>query len=145
MEVSIEVTHFGQLNIVFGWVWIVLGILSGSLIGMWAFDGPFKPPRNHKNYDDLSRRLVRLAHIACFMLPLICVVYGMHIDNALLPDNLKLVGSYGMIICMIGVPTLLVAASFKIEFKYLEVIPVSAGIVSFMIMAWGQYQTYINL
>ena len=138
------VTEFGKLNVAFGWIWMVLGILSGSLLSCWAFDGPFPTPKNHEDYNNLPRRLVRLAHIAFFMLPLICVVYGMHIDQAILSDNLKYIGSICMIICMVGVPTLLIAASFKLAFKYLEVIPVTAGIIAFVLMAYGQYLLYMQ-
>lgn len=134
-------TDIGQLNIVFGWIWMVLGITSGSIIGMWAFNGPLPTPPTHEDYASLERRLVRLAHIAFFALPLICVVYGMHIDNIPLSEGLKKMGSISMIICMIGVPTLLIAASLKHVFKYLEVIPVSAGFLALCIMAYGQYLT----
>ena len=133
-------TNIGQINIIFGWVWIVLGITSGAIIGMWAFNGPLPTPKNHENYTTLERRLVRLAHIAFFMLPLICIVYGMHIDQAELSFEMKKFGAYNMIICTIGVPLLLLAASFVHAFKYLEVIPVSAGIVALCIMAYGQLQ-----
>ncbi len=137
-------TYFGQLNIVFGWVWMVLGIISGSIIGMWAFAGPLPAPRKHKDYADLSRRLVRLAHIAMFALPMISILYGMFIDQAILSDDLKHCGSICMIICMIGIPTFLILASFKIAFKYFEVIPVGAGMVALFIMAYGQYLKYLT-
>lgn len=138
-------TNFGALNIVWGWCWMVLGILSGSLLGMWSFAGPMPTPKGHEDYANLPRRLVRLAHIAFFMLPLICVAYGMFIDKAVLSEQMKQIGSICMIICMIGVPLLLIAASFKIIFKYFEAIPVTAGIIALMIMAYGQYQYYLTL
>ncbi|MBL7665786.1 MAG: hypothetical protein JNM93_11685 [Bacteriovoracaceae bacterium] len=137
-------TTIGQLNIVFGWVFIVLGILSGSVLGMWSFDGPMPAPKNHTNYVDLSRRLVRLAHIAMFMLPVINILYGMFIDSALLTPQLKQIGSISMIICMIGVPFFLILASFKNIFKYCEAVPVSAGILGLMLMAWGQFNLYLS-
>lgn len=136
-------TNIGQLNIIWGWVWMVLGITSGAILGMYAFGGPLPPPKTHTNYDDLPRRLVRLAHIAFFMLPLISIVYGMHIDQTMLSVEMKTLGSYSFIVCMIGVPTLLIAASFKNIIKYLEIIPVSAGFVALILMAWGKIQ-YIN-
>lgn len=128
----------GQMNIMMGWITMVLGILSGSILGLWAFNGPAPLPKGHEQYDSLPRRLVRLAHIAFFALPLICIVYGMHIDAAHLSLTLKQVGSWCMIICMLGVPTLLIGASFYLPIKYLEVIPVSCGFVALSIMAYGQ-------
>ncbi len=130
-------TEFGQLNVLWGWIWMVLGIASGSILGMWAFAGPLPTPNGHSTYDELPRRLVRLAHIALFMLPLINIAYGQYIDQLPFTDQVKMIGSYGMIICMIGVPTLLIGASFYLPLKYLEVIPVSAGFVALAIMSYG--------
>jgi hypothetical protein len=132
-------THYGQLNIHLGWISIVLGILTGSILGMWSFAGPFKAPKGHQNYTDLPRRLNRLAHIAFFMLPLISIVLGEHIDAIPLSDTLKIVASYCWLVCMWGVPVFLTLASFYLPFKYLEVIPVSCGTISLFIMAYGNY------
>ncbi|MBN8538620.1 MAG: hypothetical protein J0M15_16345 [Deltaproteobacteria bacterium] len=132
-------TQYGQLNIHLGWITIVLGIITGSIHGMWAFSGPFKAPKGHKDYADLPRRLNRLAHIAFFMLPLISVVYGQHLDLIPVADNLKVIASYCWIVCMWGVPVFLTLASFYLPFKYFEVIPVSCGMVSLFIMAYGHF------
>jgi hypothetical protein len=137
-------TTIGQLNIYWGWIWMVLGIASGSLIGMWAFAGPMKAPPNHREYDSLQRRMVRLAHIAMFMLPLINISYGHHIDLIPLEDSWKTIGSYGMIICMIGVPTFLIGASFYLPIKYLEVFPVGAGFLALAIISYGNFLLLIQ-
>jgi hypothetical protein len=138
-------TNYGMLNITLGWITIVLGILSGSVIGLWSFAGPFKTPKGHHNYTDLPRRLNRLAHIACFMLPLISVVYGMHIDTLMISPELKMWGCYCWLCCMWGVPLFLFMASFYLPFKYLEVIPVSAGTFALFVMAYGNYLKLMSL
>jgi hypothetical protein len=43
-----------------------------------------------------------------------------------------------MIVLMIGIPTFLILASYKIIFKYLNIIPVTAGFIGLGIMAYGQ-------
>ncbi len=134
----------GQLNIFLGWLWILMGITSGSIIGMWSFAGPFKTPRNFERYDDLPRRMTRLAHVACFMLPIINILYGEYLDAVPLSVDLKLMGSYSMLVLMFGIPTFLLAASYKIILKYLNVIPVSAGFVGLGIMAYGQWLKFIG-
>lgn len=136
-------THYGELNIATGWIFISLGITTGSILGMWSFAGPFPTPRGHHHYTDLPRRLNRLAHIACFMLPLISIVYGQYLDQAALSDTLKLVGSYGMLTCMIGVPLFLFLASFYLPFKYLEVIPVGAGTIALYLMSWAHLKAFL--
>ena len=132
-------SQFGQIYIHLGWITIVLGIITGAIIGMWSFGGPFPTPKGHHDYADLPRRLNRLAHIALFMLPLISIVYGQHIDAIPVADNLKMIGSYCWLVCMYGVPLFLFLASFYLPFKYLEVIPVSCGMISLFIMAYGHY------
>lgn len=132
-------TQYGLLNIHLGWITIVLGIISGSIIGLWSFAGPFPTPKGHHNYTDLPRRLNRLSHIAMFMLPLISIVYGQHIDAIPVSNQLKMIGSYCWLVCMWGVPLFLTLASFYLPFKYFEVIPVSCGTVSLFIMAYGHY------
>ena len=132
-------TTYGALNITWGWITMVLGILTGSIIGLWAFSGPFKPPKSHTNYTDLPRRMVRLGHIALFALPMISILYGQYIDAVPLSDSMKMVGSYFWLICMWGVPLFLFLGSKWLPFKYAEVIPVSCGTVSLFIMAYGQF------
>lgn len=123
---------------------MLLGIITGSILGMWSFDGPFKAPRGHENYNDLPRRLNRLAHIACFMLPIISILYGNYIDRSGLSDTLKELGSICMLICMIGVPLLLFLASLKQFFKYLEIIPVTCGLIALSLMSWAHLRFLFN-
>ena len=138
-------TNYGQLNIVTGWIFISLGITTGSILGMWSFAGPFRPPKGHTNYTDLPRRLNRLAHIACFMLPLISIVYGQYLDHVPLADSLKHVASYCMLTCMVGVPLFLFLASFWLPFKYFEVVPVSAGTLAFYLMSWANLKIFLGI
>jgi hypothetical protein len=123
---------------------MVLGILSGATIGLWAFAGPFPTPKGHTNYTDLPRRMVRLGHIALIALPMINILYGQYIDSIPLSDSIKMIGSRGMIICMIGVPLFLFLGSLYLPFKYVEVIPVSAGFIALAIMSYGHYLLLIQ-
>lgn len=129
--------EIGQLNIALGWMVMVFGIVTGSILGMYAFAGPFRPPKGHEHYGALPRRMFRLAHIAYVALPMISILYGQHIDSANLSDELKRLGSYAMILGMIGVPTLLIPAAYWNPIKYLEVIPVTAILLALGLMAWG--------
>ena len=129
----------GKANIFAGWLTMWLGILSGAVIGLYAFAGPFPTPPGHREYGDLPRRMVRLGHIALIALPLINIVYGWHIDSIPLAESTKLLGSRGMIVCMVGVPLFLFLGSVWPIFKYVEAIPVTAGFVGLAIMSYGHY------
>lgn len=134
----------GQLCIAAGWIFISMGITTGSILSAWSFAGPFKAPKGHTNYADLPRRLNRLAHIACFMLPLIGIVYGQHLDLLQISDTWKLAAAYSWLTCMVGVPLTLFCASFWTPFKYLAIIPVSAGSFSLYLISWENLKLFLN-
>lgn len=138
-----ETTHFGQINVALGWVWMILGITTGSIIGMYAFNGPMKAPRGHEDYSSLPRRLMRLGHIAFFALPMISILYGLSIDHAPISDQMKQIGSLSFLGCMIGLPVLLCVASFKESVKFLTPIPVLSGFIGLGIICWGFLRTII--
>lgn len=134
-------TQFGQLNIVSGWIFISMGITTGMILSAWSFAGPFPSPKGHKEYGDLPRRLNRLAHIACFMLPLISIVFGQYLDQTFYSDSIKQLMSWCMVICMVGVPLFLFLASMWLPFKYAAQIPVTTGAIALYLMSWH----YINV
>ena len=52
-----------QLNLAFAWLWMLVGFISGMLLGMGFHKAGWLG-----GYDSLQRRLYRLGHIACFAL-----------------------------------------------------------------------------
>lgn len=138
-------TLYGPLMTACGWVFISLGITTGSILSAWSFDGPFKAPKGHTDYGQLPRRLNRLAHIACFMLPLITIVYGQYIDGLAISDTLKWVACWGMLTCMVGVPTFLFLASFYLPWKYVAGIPVTTGTIALYIISWAHLKILFGM
>ncbi|MBP1132041.1 hypothetical protein JOE25_003637 [Serratia sp. PL17] len=130
--------NLSEMLIAFGWGGIVVGIMMGGLMGMYAFKGPFRAPKGHENYTDLNRRMLRLAHIAFIMLPLISMLYGMNIDTLQVPYVYKYYAAICMVILSVGIPVLLIAACFYLPFKYIQVIPFSCGMFALVVMAVGK-------
>ncbi|WP_445496250.1 CorA family divalent cation transporter [Photorhabdus sp. SF281] len=130
--------NLSEILIVFGWGGIIVGIMMGGLMGMYAFKGPFRAPKGHENYTDLNRRMLRLAHIAFIMLPLISMLYGMNIDDLQVPYIYKYYATICMMILSIGIPVLLIASCFYLPFKYVQVIPFSCGMFALVVMAVGR-------
>jgi len=54
---------------------IGLSMAAGAVAGAWSFGGPVAPPAGLESYDSLPRRLLRLAHIAAIMLPVLNLLY----------------------------------------------------------------------
>ena len=71
----------GAKNVKGGLVLVSLGLLAGLAMSLYAFEPIVRPPASFEHYDDLPRRLLRLAHIAAVALPLMNVVLGGWIDR----------------------------------------------------------------
>ncbi|AEF44276.1 hypothetical protein ACUTQW_16370 [Serratia sp. TSA_7] len=130
--------NLSEMLIAFGWGGIVVGIMMGGLMGMYAFKGPFRAPKGHENYTDLNRRMLRLAHIAFIMLPLISMLYGMCLDTLQVPYVYKYYAAICMVILSVGIPVLLIASCFYLPFKYIQAIPFSCGMFALVVMAVGK-------
>src|SRR5687767_1710654 len=115
----------GRRNLLWGWMTMWIGILSGSVLMAWSFSGPFAAPAGFEDYSDLSRRMARLAHVAQVMLPLINVLIGRELDSLALTRKWKDICSWSAIIGMIGVPLgLYLGAVVHIHLKYVSLLPV---------------------
>jgi hypothetical protein len=79
----------GAKNVKGGMLLASLGLLGGLGMSLYAFEPIVRPPAALDRYDDLPRRLLRLAHIAAIMLPLINIVLGGWIDRLELPTSAK--------------------------------------------------------
>jgi hypothetical protein len=71
----------GARNVKGGLVLLSLGLLAGLGMSLYAFEPIVRPPASLAHYDDLPRRLLRLAHVAMIMLPLLNIVLGGWIDR----------------------------------------------------------------
>lgn len=127
----------GELNVTFGWLWINAGIISGMIMGLWSFGGPVISPSGFESYSSLSRRFVRLGHVAFIALSIINILYGRELDNVNLPNFLKHTGSYAMIFAAVGIPLGCLGAAFKNSFKYFLALPATSFLVATLIMSWG--------
>lgn len=79
----------GAKNVKGGLVMISLGLLAGLAMSLYAFEPIVRPPASLDDYNDLPRRLLRLAHISAIMLPLMNVVLGGWIDRLALSRPAK--------------------------------------------------------
>lgn len=83
----------GAKNVKGGLVLLSAGLILGLGMSLYAFEPLVQPPSSFASYDDLPRRLVRLAHIAAIMLPLLNIVLGGWIDRIALTDRAKKIAS----------------------------------------------------
>jgi hypothetical protein len=126
-----------RANRVVGWCSFVLGITTGLVMGMWSFGGPVPVPEFLGEYNDLSRRLARLGHIAFFGLGILNVLLARELPRLTLTPTIRRVASVAMNFGNLFLPlTLLAAAAFH-PLKYFMPIPATSVFIALVIMGWG--------
>lgn len=133
MREGLRDSDVGKINIIFGWCWLFLGILGAVWLGLYAFS-----PDWLGGYSSLSRRLLRLAHIAVMALSLTNILYGLCLKLTSLPLRLKKVGSFAMIITAVSMPLACLVSMFNLAFKSFFSIPVIFFCLAGFIMIVGQ-------
>jgi hypothetical protein len=83
----------GAKNVKGGLVLLSAGLLLGLGMSLYSFEPLVPPPASLAHYDDLPRRLLRLAHISAIMLPLTNILLGGWIDRIALTDRAKRLAS----------------------------------------------------
>lgn len=125
--------NLGPINIKFGWIWLFLGILLAMILGLYAFQSDWLG-----GYTSLTRRFIRLGHIAFIATALVNILYGLSIDTIKLPHRIKTIGSYSMIIAAVTMPTICILAAINQFFQTIFFIPALAFALAIFIMALGQ-------
>ncbi|MFH1621908.1 MAG: hypothetical protein ABIA97_02165 [Candidatus Omnitrophota bacterium] len=128
----------GSLNIKFGWIWLLIGIIEAAFIGMYAFKSDWLG-----GYTSLARRFIRLSHIAFMALSIVNIIYGLYLPLVQIPNKIKKVGSYSMILAAISMPLICILSAFQIKFQALFFMPVLFFIIAVVIMIIGQSRSKI--
>ena len=87
-------------NLVFAWLWMLAGFLSGMVIGL-----KFQDPNWLGGYSSLKRRMHRLAHISFFGLGAVNLFFYLSVKDAtltqsgLLASRAFILGGIAMPIC----------------------------------------------
>ena len=122
------------------WISILCGALSGMVMGLWSFEGPFSTPYWIGEYDDLPRRFLRLAHVAMFALGALHIMIVKWIASSAMKDPRKITAYVSMAAGNILMPTLLIGAAIWAPMKYLTVLPATALAVAFFIVALDAFR-----
>ena len=117
------------------WCSILMGALSGAVMGLWSFDGPFPTPEWIGDYDALPRRFLRLAHVAMFALGFLHMLVARQISESPVSPKVDRLGLNAMAIGNVLMPTILIGAALWEPLKYLTTIPTMALTAAFAIAA----------
>lgn len=135
--VNILTNRIGAANVRVAWWMIALSMLLGAIVGIWSFGGPVEPPPGFETFDALPRRLVRLAHIAAVALPALNLLYVPWIRRTRWACAVRRLGCRLLLFGTVALPVLLVAAAFWGPALYMLPLPVTALVLSCVLIAAG--------
>lgn len=132
-------TSVGRRNVLLGLALLPLGLLGGLALSLFSFVPLVAPPPGFEHYADLPRRVLRLAHIAAVMLPLINVVVGRQLDGLRLSRRLKQTASWLLISGAVALPLALTAEAWWLPLATLHPsgVPAIALVVALTLTAVG--------
>lgn len=123
-------------NRIIGWTSLAMGAVSGLVLGLWSFNGPLPSPEWIGDYGEVSRRLLRLAHISFFglgMLNLLLVWELERSGRAMGARAIPFLMNAGNVL----MPILLTAAAIYPPLKYLLPLPALSVLAALAGMAYG--------
>ncbi len=133
----VEDSRDWKLNRTVAWVSLVLGAISGLVIGLWSFGGPLEVPAWLGDYDVVSRRLARLCHISFFGLGILNLLVARELPGCALRERAKQTASIAMNFGNVFLPLTLFAAAFYDPMKYAMGLPSMSVALALAITAYG--------
>jgi hypothetical protein len=127
----------GEWNRRIGWVCACLGAATGLILGLWSFDGPLAVPGWLGEYDQTSRRLARLGHIAFFGLGILNILLAGEMRRTALGSLGRRVASWAMNFGNVFLPLTLFAAAAYRPLKYSIGAPALAVFIALAATAYG--------
>jgi hypothetical protein len=94
----------GARNVKAGLLLLALSLVGGLVMSLYAFIPMVRVPEGLVNYDDVPRRLLRLAHVAAVMLPLLNIVLGLLLDRLRLAPAVRELSSFLLLAGAVGLP-----------------------------------------
>lgn len=122
----------GDANVLFGWAWMCIGFISGMTLGLWAEGENWLG-----GYASITRRYLRLAHVAFIALSIINILYGKELAAVTLPAQAKSIGSVLMIFGAAGVPIACITAAFYRKAKFVLPLPAAAVLAGTALLVIG--------
>ncbi len=114
----------GLWSIAAGWIGVLLGIVSGAIIGLF-----FHREDWMGGYGSYRRRLTRLGHIAFFGMGIMNLFFGLCAKTLSWPGDLVTAGGIGWIIALVGMPSICFLSAWRKPLRHLFAIPVIAALV----------------
>lgn len=134
-----SVNSLGRRTKLWGLALMPLGLCWGLALSLYAFHPILTPPPMLADPTSLPRRLLRLAHIAAVMLPLITVVVAERLDTLPLSANTRVWVSRLLLWPAVGLPMALAAEALVAPLQWLHPsgAPAMAFTAALTVIGWG--------
>ena len=122
---------FAHASIVVGWVTMVGGVISGSIVGLF-----FHNTNWLGGYTSFRRRMVRLAHISFFGIGFMNVLFGVTAATMPLDATAARTGALALLVAAVAMPANCLLAAWRDGFRHLFFVPVLAvtiGVLSVLV------------
>ncbi len=119
-----------QINILFAWMWMLCGLISGAVVGLF-----FYQPNWLGGYDSWKRRMVRLGHISFLGTGLLNLAYGLSIIVCgVSPEPRFASGSF--IAGAVTMPVACFLSAWNSRWRHLFFIPVVSLMFAVGVLVW---------
>jgi len=123
------------LNLVGGWLGMLAGVLSGSVIGLF-----FHREDWMGGYASHRRRLTRLGHISFFGLGFLNLIFAATASLLNLHGRSLGIASIGLVVAAITMPVCCFLTAWKKPFRHLFPIPVCAATIGILAILNGWWR-----
>lgn len=113
-----------MLNETFGWLWIVLGLISGSLLGM-----KFQGEKWLGGYGSHQRRLIRLGHISFFGLGILNILFAHSLERIHLSPVSLTLASRSLMLGALTMPVCCGLMAWKRGLQPFFIVPVLSSLI----------------
>jgi hypothetical protein len=108
-----------QLNLVFAWLWILLGFLSGMGLGLF-----FHRENWLGGYGSFKRRMYRLGHISFFGLGVVNLLFWLTMQKIPVPNLLATGASWAFIVGGVTMPLCCLVMAHRVKAHLVFTVPV---------------------
>ncbi len=134
---SHKVSRIDRLNRRIGWASLVVGATTGLFLGVFVFVVPLPAPDWLGGYEELPRRLVRMAHISLMAIGILNILLARELSSLTLSEGAKATASWSLVIANFLLPVTLFAASAYPPAKFALPVPALAIFLALGLTAWG--------
>jgi len=120
-----------QLNLIFAWLWILLGFGSGLILGLF-----FHGENWLGGYGSLKRRMYRLAHISCFGLGAVNLLFWLTLQRIFPPESPAAFASWAFLLGGVTMPICCVVMAHWPKAHLIFAVPVLCLITGGALTLW---------